>query len=150
MLTSVLLKHQTPIFLTVTYVWTQSSLIHPTPKQVISLASGFCLSFYFFTKDLDSLKSIHFHPYGNMEGNKFCSSKPLKLPTLPGTPDLSIDLETHAYITPAGTPTLKSADSKSILCRILKCFKEFSFFISFSRQWRKGWEMPAYCFLYYV
>ena len=102
---SVLLK-QTPIFLIVTYVWTQSSLIHPTPKQVISLASSFCLSFYFLTKALNSLKSIQSQSYGNMEGNKFCSSKPLKLPTLPGTPDLSTDLETRAHITTAGTPTL--------------------------------------------
>lgn len=27
---------------------------------------------------------------------------------------------------------------KSILCRVLNCPKEFSFFISFSRQWGKG------------
>ena len=73
-----------------------------------------------------------------MEGNKFCSSKSLKLPTVPGTPDLSIYLETHTYITIAGTPTLKSADSKSILCRILNCPKEFSFLTSFSRQRGKG------------
>lgn len=67
-------------------------------QQVLVLASSFCFVFYFFPEDLVTLKNIYFHPLHML---LLYSSNS----TVPGVPDLRVDLETHASITIIGTPT---------------------------------------------